>query len=177
MGTGIRVMASLALMTMSIASSSAAQTVAGRVLDRESKRPLRDVTVVLLADTGKSSHTAGSATTDSSGIFYLDAPSPGVYQLRFTTANDTLLSGSLALGQGEVAQREFLLDTHVAERAYFSFEVMRQVRSSPHNSPPRYPESLRNAGIQGEVLVQFIARRNAGEQARRERISRVPPAG
>ncbi|HEY2379166.1 MAG TPA: TonB family protein [Gemmatimonadaceae bacterium] len=156
MRTDICAMASLSLMTMSIASTSAAQTVAGRVLDRQSKRPLREVTVVLLADTGKSSHAAVRATTDSLGIFYLNAPSPGVYQLLFATANDTLLSGYVALGQDEVAQREFLLDTHVAERAYFEFQVTRQVQPSPNNRPPRYPEALRSANIQGEVLVQFI---------------------
>jgi TonB family protein len=156
MRTDICAMASLSLMTMSIASTSAAQTVAGRVLDRQSKRPLREVTVVLLADTGKSTHAAVRATTDSLGIFYLIAPSPGVYQLLFATANDTLLSGYVALAQDEVAQREFLLDTHLAEPAYFEFQVTRQVQPSPNNQPPRYPEALRRANIQGEVLVQFI---------------------
>jgi carboxypeptidase family protein len=102
MRTGSCAMASLWLMTMSIASSSAGQMVAGRVRDRESKRPLREVTVVLLADTGKSSHAAARATTDSLGIFYLTASSPGVYRLLFATGNDTLLSGYLALGQDEM---------------------------------------------------------------------------
>ena len=156
MRTSIRAIASLSLMTMSIASSLAAQTVAGRVLDRQSKRPLRDVTVVLLADTGKSSHATVRATTDSSGVFYLTAPSAGVYELLFATANDTLLSGLMALAQDEVAQREFLLDTHVPQRAYFEFQVTRQVRPSPNNRPPAYPMALRSANIQGEVLVQFI---------------------
>ena len=156
MRTGSCAMASLWLMTMSIASSSAGQMVAGRVRDRESKRPLREVTVVLLADTGKSSHAAARATTDSLGIFYLTASSPGVYQLLFATANDTLLSGYLALAQDEMVQREFLLDTHATERAYFEFQVTRQVQPSPNNRPPRYPEALRGANMQGEVLVQFI---------------------
>lgn len=156
MRTGICALASLSLLTMSIASSSAAQMVAGRVLDRQSRRPLRDVTVVLFADTGKASHATVRATTDTLGIFYLSAPSSGVYQLLFATANDTLLSGYVALAQDEMVQREFLLDTHVAARAYFEFQVTRQVEPSPHNPPPRYPEALRRASIQGEVLVQFI---------------------
>lgn len=156
MRTDIYAMASLSLMTMSIASASAAQTVAGRVLDRQNKRPLREVTVVLVADTGKSSHAAARATTDSLGLFYLNAPSPGVYRLLFATANDTLLTGYVALAQDEVAQRDYLLDTHAAEPAYLVFQVTRQVRPSPNNRPPRYPEALRNANIQGEVLVQFI---------------------
>ena len=156
MRSGSCAMASLWLMTMSIASSCAGQMVAGRVRDRESKRPLRDVTVVLLADTGKSSHVAARATTDSLGIFYLTASSPGVYQVLFATANDTLLSGYLALAQDEMVQREFLLDTHAAERAYFEFQVTRQVQPSPNNRPPSYPPALRSANMQGEVLVQFI---------------------
>lgn len=156
MRPGICAMTSVLLMAMSIVSSAAAQTVAGRVLDRQSKRPLGDVTVVLLADTGNLAHAAARAATDSSGTFYLDAPSPGVYELVFTTTTGTLLSSHLALEQGEVAQREFLLDTHVPERAYTAFEVMRQVRPSPHNRPPRYPETMRNGNIQGEVLVQFV---------------------
>ena len=156
MRNGICAIASLSLMTLSIASSSAAQMVDGRVLDRQSKRPLRDVTVVLFADTGKASHATVRATTDTLGIFYLTAPSPGVYQLLFATANDTLLSGYVALAQDELVQREFLLDTHAAERAYFEFQVTRQVQPSRNNPPPRYPDALRRASIQGEVLVQFI---------------------
>lgn len=156
MRTGSCAMASLWLMTMSVASSSAGQMVAGRVRDRESKQPLRDVTVVLLADTGKSTHAAARATTDSLGIFYLNASSPGVYQILFATANDTLLSGYLALAQDEMVQREFLLDTHATKRAYFEFQVTRQVQPSANNRPPRYPETLRGANMQGEVFVQFI---------------------
>jgi TonB family protein len=141
---------------MSIASSSAAQTVAGRVLDRKSKVPLREIAVLLVADTGAASHAVAHATTDSLGIFYLNAPSAGVYRLEFTMANDTLVSGSLALAQDETAQHEYLLETHPPERAYFEFEVFRQVQASPNNRSPRYPDALRSANVQGEVLVQFV---------------------
>lgn len=151
----IRTIASL-LLTMCIASASGAQTVAGRVLDRASKRPLREVTVVLLADTGKASHVAERATTDSSGIFYLNADSAGVYQLLFATANDTLLTGSMTLAKDEVVQREFLLETKPAAPTYFDFQVSRQVRSLPSNRAPMYPDAMRRANIQGEVLVQFV---------------------
>lgn len=156
MRTDIRAIASLSLLAMCIASPLGAQTIAGRVLDRQSKRPLREVAVVLLADTGKSSHAAERVTTDSSGIFYLNASSPGVYQVLFATANDTLLTGYIALAQDEVVQREFLLDMKPAARAYFDFQVERQVQPSRGNSPPSYPEALRKASIEGEVLVQFV---------------------
>lgn len=156
MRTDIRAIASLSLIGMCIASTSHAQTIAGRVLDRQSKRPLREVTVVLLADTGKSSHATERATTDSSGIFYLNPSSPGVYQILFATARDTLLTGYMALAKDEVVQREFLLETKPPERAYFEFQVERQVRPSPSNPAPTYPEALRKASIEGEVLVQFV---------------------
>ena len=148
-------LAGISLALMSSVSSSA-QTVAGRVLDRQSKAPLREIAVLLVADTGVASHAVARATTDSLGIFYLDAPSPGVYRLEFTTANDTLISGSLTLAPDETAQHEYLIQTHPPERAYFEFEVLRQVQASPNNRPPRYPDALRSANVQGEVLVQFV---------------------
>jgi TonB family protein len=156
MPKAMRFLTGMLLLMMGIVSSAKAQTVAGRVLDRQSKAPLRQIAVLLVADTGAASHVVANATTDSLGTFYLDAPSAGVYRLQFTTANDTLITGSLSLAQDEVAQHEYLLQTHAPERAYFVFEVMRQVQPSPNNRPPRYPDALRSANIQGEVLVQFV---------------------
>jgi TonB family protein len=152
----IHLAAAASLAMMSSVSSVAAQTIAGRVLDRQSKTPLRRVVVSLVADTGAASHAVANATTDSLGIFYVFAPSPGVYRLQFATPNDTLVTGSLSLAQDELAQHEYLLETHPAERAYFEFEVMRQVQASPSNRPPTYPDALRGHGVQGEVLVQFV---------------------
>lgn len=156
MPKAMRFLTGMLLLMMGIVSSAKAQTVAGRVLDRQSKAPLRQIAVLLVADTGAASHAVANATTDSLGIFYLNAPSAGVYRLQFMTANDTLVTGSLSLAEDEVAQHEYLLQTHVPERAYFEFEVMRQVVPSPNNRPPKYPDALRSANVQGEVLVQFV---------------------
>ncbi|MEO7823154.1 MAG: energy transducer TonB [Gemmatimonadaceae bacterium] len=48
-------------------------------------------------------------------------------------------------------------DSGVASLEPFSAEqVERQVFLRPGNSPPRYPNALRTAGIEGQVIVQFV---------------------
>lgn len=40
--------------------------------------------------------------------------------------------------------------------AFFEFEVNRQVMASPGSGGPRYPRALRDAGVEGEVILQFV---------------------
>lgn len=51
-------------------------------------------------------------------------------------------------------------DTSVArattERPFFDFQVDQPARPIPGNAAPRYPDSLRTAMVEGEVLVQFV---------------------
>jgi TonB family protein len=42
------------------------------------------------------------------------------------------------------------------DQAYFEYQVEQPVTSMPGSSMPRYPDSLRTAGVEGEVLVQFV---------------------
>lgn len=156
MSARIRLLAGTSLALMSSVSSLGAQTVAGRVLDRQSKVPLDRVAIVLVADTGAASHTVANTTTDSLGVFYIDAPSAGVYRLRFTTPSDTLVTDFLALKHDELLQREYLLQTRIPNRVYLVFEIEKQVVSSPHNRPPIYPPALSNSNVHGQVLVQFV---------------------
>jgi protein TonB len=44
----------------------------------------------------------------------------------------------------------------VGDQAYFDFQVEKQVAPAPGNPGPRYPDMLRSANVEGEVLVQFI---------------------
>jgi len=44
----------------------------------------------------------------------------------------------------------------VTDQAYFDFQVEKQVAPSPGNPSPRYPDMLRSANVEGEVLVQFV---------------------
>jgi len=45
----------------------------------------------------------------------------------------------------------------VAEnQTYFEFQVEKPVVQAPGSSGPRYPDILRSAGVEGEVLAQFV---------------------
>jgi periplasmic protein TonB len=43
-----------------------------------------------------------------------------------------------------------------AERVYFEFQVEKPVLRREGNPPPRYPEVMRNAGVEGDVMAQFV---------------------
>src|SRR5919204_1981678 len=43
-----------------------------------------------------------------------------------------------------------------ADQAYFEFQVEKQVAPHPNNPGPRYPDMLRSANVEGEVLAQFV---------------------
>jgi len=42
------------------------------------------------------------------------------------------------------------------DQTYFEFQVEKQVSVAPGSNPPRYPDMLRSANVEGEVLVQFV---------------------
>jgi periplasmic protein TonB len=44
----------------------------------------------------------------------------------------------------------------VTDQTYFEFQVEKQVAPAPGNSGPRYPDMLRSANVEGEVLAQFV---------------------
>lgn len=41
-------------------------------------------------------------------------------------------------------------------QTYFEFQVEKQVQPMPGNAPPHYPDMLRSANVEGEVLAQFV---------------------
>src|SRR5439155_22277261 len=42
------------------------------------------------------------------------------------------------------------------DQTYFEFQVEKQVQPMPGNITPRYPDMLRSANVEGEVLAQFV---------------------
>ena len=44
----------------------------------------------------------------------------------------------------------------VGDQTYFEFQVEKQVAPAPGNAGPRYPDMLRSANVEGEVLAQFV---------------------
>lgn len=140
---------------MSISSSAEGQLVMGLVRNKQSGAPLRQMSVALVADTTAVTETFARATTDSTGAFYLDAPKAGTYRVAFMLPKSTMLSEPLTVAGADV-QREFVLDVQDEQPTYFEFQVMKSVRALPDQPTPRYPESMRKSGIQGEVLAQFV---------------------
>ena len=41
-------------------------------------------------------------------------------------------------------------------QTYFDYQVEKQVAPYPNNTAPRYPDMLRSANVEGEVLAQFV---------------------
>jgi protein TonB len=42
------------------------------------------------------------------------------------------------------------------DQTFFEFQVEKQVQPMPNNPAPRYPDMLRSANVEGEVLAQFV---------------------
>jgi TonB family protein len=55
-----------------------------------------------------------------------------------------------------VAQNAQAQARDTVERTYFEFQVEKAVRHAPGSAAPRYPPALKAAGVEGEVLVQFV---------------------
>lgn len=142
------------LLVLSAVSSGSGQTILGRARDKASGAALRNIEIQLVSDTGTIAAVLARTTTDTSGAFVIEAPALGTYRLVFNAPEGTMLSGAMPV-TSDVVQREFRIQ-FPEERHYFSFEVEKQVRVVPGAQPPHYPEALRAAGIQGEVLARFI---------------------
>jgi hypothetical protein len=123
---------------------------------RAGKAPLRNLEVDLVPDTGAVSVVLARATTDSGGAFFIDAPSLGTYRLLFKIANTPMLTTPIPLmSASEVVQREFRVEIP-APRDYIGVEVEQSVRQKSGGTAPRYPDELRAADVEGEVLAQFV---------------------
>ena len=135
------------------ASLAHAQTVvAGQVLHRSKKAPLPNVSVELLGDRDTVLATAQSG---ADGTFTLVAPAAGTYRVRLTAPGAVAhVSDSLTVAEGEYAARAFPFEPE--PRPLFEFEVDKPVMPARGSSTVRYPEDLRNRGVSGCALVQFV---------------------
>jgi outer membrane biosynthesis protein TonB len=98
------------------------------------------------------------ATVDALGR--LIAVGNGLTTITATSAANSVVSASASVSVVPPLERR----TTAADRApasaneqtYFEFQVTTQVTPLPANPNPRYPDSLRVAGFEGEVLMQFV---------------------
>lgn len=143
------------LLLCCVAGPSPAQIVGGRVIGDSSRMALPAVRVVLIVS--ETHRPVDSAVTDSTGTFYLNAPKPGTYFLRFDRLNTvSRISPMWTLAGDAFQQGEFVLDEGVERTAYMEADVDKPAGASPNNQPPRIPRSARDHGTPGHVLAQFI---------------------
>jgi TonB family protein len=131
--------------------AASAQTIAGLVTDRTSRLPTRLLAVRVLGDSGR---TVLETRTDTTGVFYAILPAAGVYRLRFLLDSVTTFDSDTIRVEGDdFVQRQFVVSL---PRPYFEFEVEKQVQQRRGSGAPFYPAAMRQAKVEGEVLVQFV---------------------
>jgi len=59
-------------------------------------------------------------------------------------------------GKGVVGGNSKGVEKPNNDQPYFEFQVEKQVQVAPGNGAPRYPDVLRSANVEGEVLAQFV---------------------
>lgn len=135
------------------ARQASTQTVAGRVIDRSTRLPLRSIAVRVLGDSGQ---VLAESKTDTAGIFYANLVAPAHVTVRFFLDSvSTFDSEPLAVGTEEFAQREFVVS--IPPQVYFEFQVDKQVQPTREGMvAPRYPKDLKAENVEGEVLMQFV---------------------
>jgi TonB family protein len=132
-----------------------AQTVGGMVVGDSSRNPLSKVRVHLLDSA--SAATVDSAITDSVGIFYLNARRPGVYSVVFLRTGAVPRSaGRWGLAADSVQLATFVLPEGIERTAYTEADVDKPGALVPRNPAPRYPQALRDKGINGNARIRFI---------------------
>jgi TonB family protein len=131
------------------AASLRAQVLGGTIVDELSRRP-RGYLAVEAFD----SVTTVRDTTRKDGTFMLALPYGGTFSLRvYRDGADALVFPAQMIARDSMVQRVFPI---AAGRAYFEFEVEHTAHSRASNAPLKYPESLRQQNVEGEVLAQFV---------------------
>jgi TonB family protein len=128
-----------------------AQYIGGTVIDN-ARSPARRLRVVAF----QGNADVSDVVTDSSGNFYVGPLKPGLYRLRIGDGTPApVFSDTLRVTKDGFVQGRFSHDA-TGRRVYYEFEVAKPVAPLPGQRAPRYPDDLRNSGVQGEVIAQFV---------------------
>jgi TonB family protein len=145
----------LTMLAMVIPVATSAQSIAGRIVLDIGHWPLRNAAVELMAD--GSAKWVDSTTTDTTGVFYLNALHDGQYYVQIIAPrfNEVLLkTPALLLSSSEDVQREFVVP-------FYSLVVTEKQAETPAryklNPPiPKYPRELEASGLEGSVVAQLV---------------------
>lgn len=132
---------------------AAAQMVAGIVRDRRTGGLVENVSIALRDEADSA---VARTRSDSGGTFYLVAPRPGTYTLRFNVgAGPERTTPALVLA-AEDALHQSAYIVEVPEHLYF-FEFQVEEPVVPLNTvAPAYPANLQAEAVSGEVIAQFV---------------------
>jgi TonB family protein len=130
-----------------------AQTVlGGQVVHKTKGAIIPPVAVELL---GARDTVLATTTTGADGTFILTVPGGGSYRVRLTAPDaEAFVSDSLKLADGEYIAHQFPIDP--TPRVYLEPEVHRRATPMAGTKAPRYPESLRQTGVTGCVIAEFV---------------------
>lgn len=144
------------IVALASAASAHAQTLNGWLRVAETRMPLKGARLVLVADS--SNAVADSTRVDSTGVFYLNASAPGRYRVVIRPPAGLLeavfSAPAVLLLSDSTVQREYLVP--LAGLVFYEAGVERPVREKGTTTGPKYPPQLEQAGVEGEVLAQFI---------------------
>jgi TonB family protein len=141
----------LALAASLLGRPVAAQIIGGRVVDPSTHLPARFLTVLVLGD---SDRVVARTETDTTGVFYASLPTGGQVRVRFALDSlSTYDTDLITVGANDFVQHEFVVPIL---KVFLAFQVEKQVTTATGSPQPRYPEALKKARVQGEVLVQFV---------------------
>ena len=140
---------------------AAAQLLAGEVVEARLGVPLVGLPIRLLRhSTGGGAPTVvDSSRTFDRGLFQIQTPGPGAYQLEFGVGNTAISVGPIdTVGADALVQRRYQvpLVQRSEERPFFEFQVQEPVKMLPGTRGPVYPEELRSRNVEGQVLAQFV---------------------
>ena len=138
-----------------VAGSVNAQTLDGTVRVAETRAPLRNALIVIIAD--GSNQLVDSTRVDTAGVFYLNAPKPGTYRVEIRSPPDlnaeTFSAPSVVLDSAATAERVYLVPA--ARLVLYESQVEKPTRPKVQ-TPPKYPSQLERTRIQGDVVMQFV---------------------
>jgi TonB family protein len=142
-----------AAVLLAVAAPLGAQTVGGIVRDRVTSGVVENATIELRA---ASDSSVASARSDSLGMFYLTAPAPGTYTLRFRLGvGPQGTTPPIVLATADTFhQSEYVVDVP-DERIFFEFQVQEPVE--PLNAiSPAYPREMQERRTSGRVVAQYV---------------------
>jgi hypothetical protein len=152
-----RAVATVSLLLLLSGPAAAQGLIGGYAVEHSSGRPLRCIRVSLLDSSGT---VVDSTRTLQGGLFQLMAPGPGGFRLRFSAGGLTdVLSDVEHIGADEQVARQYRIPLYLDSATQAFIESgkgnLRGLRPRFGNRLPRYPEELKRAGVEGDVVLAF----------------------